>query len=400
MNGGSARRRRFLAGALGAPCVGLAHTLVRAWESKHLLALLTGAALLAATDAPAHGATFGPDLNSAIANYPYSCDPLYVLHAPYGCTLMYPTDDDIALLLPDPIINGDQTGVVTALHVLAAESAPAQFIAVEWASKINEAAPFPTGVTAVTEQVTLHPGINNFITDLPVDRRLTPDDFESWSVVSLNILNGTSRIPAQEGGSYALGFLLDNGLPLTETAADLNVPPHNLSLGGAPPGRLLMSGEVTITTPGEVPIAPIAPTAPAVPVVNPQPPAQAPPIVPVVPAVAAPVPRLAIPAAAKVKGNAARLPLRCVGAANCAGSLRIQNRLAPGSKLARAAAEPKLITYASGSFSIPAGKTRSVTVKLSKAGKLAIKGHRSLKAYANVAFKGGRAVSLRVTLKR
>jgi hypothetical protein len=341
-----------------------------------------------------HAATFGPDLNGAIANYPYSCDPLYFVHAPYGCTLMYPTDDDIALLLPDPIINGDQTGVVTALHVLAAEDAPAQFIAVEWASKITEASPFPTGVTAVTEPVMLHPGINNFATDLPVDRRLTPDDFEIWSVVSLNILNGTSRIPAQQGGAYPLGFLLDNGLPLTETVADLNVPPHNLSLGGAPPGRLLMSGELTITTPGELPIAPIAPTAPTVPVVNPQPAA---PSVPVVPA---PVPRLAIPTAARVKGNAARLPLRCVGAANCAGRLRIQNRRAPGSKLARTAAKHKLITYASGSFSIPAGKTRSVRVRLSKAGRLAIRARRSLKAYANVTFKGGRAVSLGVTLKR
>jgi hypothetical protein len=59
----------------------------------------------------------------------------------------------------------------------------------------------------------------------------------------------------------------------------------------------------------------------------------------------------------------------------------------------------KTITYASGSFSIPAGKTLSVAVKLSKAGRTAVKGHHSLKAYANVTLSGGHDESAKITLK-
>ena len=171
------------------------------------------AAVLALITAPADAATFGPALNAATANYQYNCE---FAGGYQGCTLQDPLQDDMELVLPDPVVNGNQTGVVTAISVKSAASAPAQFVVVEWSGRPSEANPFPSGVMAVSQQVTLQPGINNFNTNLPVDRRLAPNGFESWSVVSLNILNGTSPIPAEAGGSFATtGFLLDNGLPLT-----------------------------------------------------------------------------------------------------------------------------------------------------------------------------------------
>jgi hypothetical protein len=89
-----------------------------------------------------------------------------------------------------------------------------------------------------------------------------------------------------------------------------------------------------------------------------------------------------------------------VGPANCAGTLRIQNLAVPEATVAKKAKKGKLITYASGSFSILASKTLSVTVKLSKAGKRAIKGHHSLKAHANATLSDGHIKSSKITLRR
>lgn len=83
------------------------------------------------------------------------------------------------LVLSDPVVNGNQAGVVTAIHVKSAASAPGQFVVVEWSGRPGEANPFPSGVMAVSQQVTLQPGINNFNTNLPVDRRLASNGFES-----------------------------------------------------------------------------------------------------------------------------------------------------------------------------------------------------------------------------
>jgi hypothetical protein len=342
------------------------------------------AAILVLAAATAEAATFGPDLTAATANYPYSCG---FAGGSSGCTLQDPLNDDMELVLPDPVAHGNQTAVVTAIHVRSTATAPAQFVAVEWSGRPGEANPFPSGVMAVSQQVTLQPGLNNFNTNLPVDRRLASNGFESWSVVSLDILNGSSPIPAESGGSFATtGFLLDNGLPLTQTVADLTVPPHYVSVGGLPPATLLMSGEVTITTGqggggtnnggNKTP----TPTPP-----NPTPPR--------------PVAQLVIPSVGQIKGKTATVPIRCVGPANCVGVLRIQNLPEPGATAAKKAKKAKPVTYASGSFSISAGRTLSVTVRLSKDGKRAIKGHHSLKAYANATFSDGHDKSSKITFR-
>ena len=175
---------------------------------------LLAVALLALSATSAQAVTFGPDLDTATADYPYGCNLVW---ASQGCTLQDPLAHDMELVLPDPVASGNQTGVVTAIHVKAAAPAPAQFVVVEWSGKPGDGNPFPSGVMAVSQPVTLQPGMNHFNTNLPVDRRLADNGFESWSVVSLTILNGTSPIPAQSGGSFSeTGVLLDNGGPLTQ----------------------------------------------------------------------------------------------------------------------------------------------------------------------------------------
>ena len=290
--------------------------------------------------------------------------------------------DDMELVLPDPVANGNQTGVVTAIHVKSAATAPAQFVAVEWSGKPGDGNPFPSGVMALSQQVTLQPGINNFNTNLPVDRRLASNGYESWTVVSLNILDGSSPIPAQSGGSFATtGLLLDAGRPLTATTADLTLPPHNVAVGGLPPATLLMSGDVTITTGqnnggdnggnnGGDNGGHDTTTHP-----------------------------LAIPSTARVAGASASLPLHCVGTTACTGTIRIQSR--PGTRAAaKSSKKPKAITYATAHFSIPAGASKVVHLRLSRNGRNALKRRHSLKAYVLLTLGGSGASSSTITLRR
>jgi hypothetical protein len=329
---------------------------------------------LLALPTAAHAVTFGPDLDTATPDYPYGCNLVW---ASQGCTLQDPLQHDMELVLPDPVVSGDQTGVVTAIHVKAAAPAPAQFVVVEWSGKPGDGNPFPSGVMALSAPVTLQPGMNHFNTNLPVDRRLAANGFESWSVVSLTILNGTSPIPAQSGGSFSeTGVLLDNGGPLTQTTSDLTGVPHNVQVGGLPPARLLMAGDLTITTgngtdPGNTPVDPTVQTAPS---------------------------ELSLPTRARIRGRKVTVPLHCVGAADCAGTLRIQSRPAAGATAARK--RSKTITYASASFSVGAGLGGSAKAALSKDGRKAVRRHRAVRAYANVRFADGRVTSARITLRR
>jgi len=104
-----------------------------------------------------------------------------------------------------------------------------------------------------------------------------------------------------------------------------------------------------------------------------------------------------------VKNNAVGVPLQCL-VVNCTGTLALQNAQQAG--LARAAAKkkatkPKTVSYGSVSFSIAAGKTSTVKVKLDAAGRKLVKGKKSAKVWANVRFSsgGGKPTSVRLTLK-
>lgn len=118
---------------------------------------------------------------------------------------------------------------------------------------------------------------------------------------------------------------------------------------------------------------------------------------PVVPAVG--LPKLTIP----VKGNTATVPIQCL-VVNCTGVLSLQSAQQAG--LARVAhkksSKPKVVSYGSASFSLKAGSTGKVKVKLNAAGRRLVKAHRKVKVWANVRFSsgGGSGKSVQLTLKR
>jgi hypothetical protein len=97
-----------------------------------------------------------------------------------------------------------------------------------------------------------------------------------------------------------------------------------------------------------------------------------------------------------VRRNVARVQLACL-LANCAGQLRLQNAKPPG---AAAAATRKTVTYGRARFTIPAGKTNVVKVKLSKAGRALMRKRRKARVWANSTFEDGRVESAKLVLKR
>lgn len=340
---------------------------------------LIGAATLSFAITSAHAIPFGPDLTTAVPNNPYTCSFPFATSPPgiypFGCTTADPAQTSMSFLLPDPVVHGNQTGVVTTLHVLSAATAPAQFIVVAYAGTpaVIEP-PFPSAVTAVSEQVMLHPGLNNFNTNLPVEFTLHPNGYETWSIVSLNILDGSSPLPAQLGGEFSTtGLLFDNGRPLTATAVDLTIPPHNVAISGYPPMTLLMSGDMTITTGGRHPLG---------------------------------TPDLAAEDAL-VRGNRLLVDLICSAGGPCPGHLLLQDQPAPGAAVAGrehgslATLEPRarVVTYGKARFKLFAGQTAMLPVPLKAAGRRLVRGGGTPTMWANIKVKGStQVISRQVTL--
>jgi uncharacterized repeat protein (TIGR01451 family) len=95
-----------------------------------------------------------------------------------------------------------------------------------------------------------------------------------------------------------------------------------------------------------------------------------------------------------LKGSTASVPLTCTQATACTGVLQLDNQ-ATGSVAAASA----LTLYGSARFSVAAGQTKSVGVRLNAAGRRRLGKRVSATVFAN-ATVGGQAVSSRVTLKR
>lgn len=106
--------------------------------------------------------------------------------------------------------------------------------------------------------------------------------------------------------------------------------------------------------------------------------------------------------AATVKGATAQVPLTCA-TASCVGTLTLQN-LASGTATSAASTaskhKRKLVTYGNASYSLAAGKTGAVKVKLNSAGKKLLKAHNHVSVYANVTVKRGSRVTKKITLNR
>lgn len=119
------------------------------------------------------------------------------------------------------------------------------------------------------------------------------------------------------------------------------------------------------------------------------------------------LPAIGLPAKTiPVRGNTATVPVQCL-VVDCTGLLTLQNAQQAG--LARVAShakpkqhsKPKAVTYGSARFSVPAGKTAKIKVKLGAGARKLLKRRHSLKVWANVTFTagGGKPYSVAVTLK-
>ena len=99
-----------------------------------------------------------------------------------------------------------------------------------------------------------------------------------------------------------------------------------------------------------------------------------------------------------VSGGAARVPIACANAA-CAGTIELTGQIAVKSK-GKKKAKKKTVVLGKGSYSLAAGKSATIVVRLSGAGKSALakaKGHR-LSGKAAVTVTGGVTVSKPVVL--
>ncbi len=99
---------------------------------------------------------------------------------------------------------------------------------------------------------------------------------------------------------------------------------------------------------------------------------------------------LTIPTTARLRGRAAQIALTCRLAIRCRGTLRL---LAPPRTPA------KSLAYGSAAFSIPAGATRKITVKLNRAARKKLARRRSLAVLAQATI-ADTLVSTSVTLRR
>lgn len=102
-----------------------------------------------------------------------------------------------------------------------------------------------------------------------------------------------------------------------------------------------------------------------------------------------------------VRRNEARVLLRCLLAQQCAGLLRLQNRKAPG--VAAAAAAAKTVTYGRVKFTVAAGKTATVRVRLGAAGRKLLRTRRKVTVWANSTVGSGASQNVtaaKLTLRR
>ena len=116
---------------------------------------------------------------------------------------------------------------------------------------------------------------------------------------------------------------------------------------------------------------------------------------------------IGFPGSAPVRRGTAQVPLRCLGNAQCAGQVLLQNGAATAAQDTIAtdagrAFAARMTTYGSAAFTVSKGKRKTVAIHLSSAGRRLLAAHRSARVWANVRLKRGsiRTLASRITLKR
>jgi hypothetical protein len=208
--------------------------------------------------------------------------------------------------------------------------------------------------------------------------------------LALSVLDGTTPIPLGDSPS-PVGAAFNAPAP---TAPGTPAPSPNAIGGGRGGGRatVMMNADIDPVDAGGggggTP-TPVVPPATGAPVQTTGP---------------APTPAATKPVLLKQHGGrlttrAATLPLTCKLTGTCAGVLTLRDRAPAATTRAKATKTSKPVVLGSARFSVAAGKTRSVTVKLNAAGRKLARRHGKQTVY-ETATVAKTAVTTKVTLRR
>jgi hypothetical protein len=343
--------------------------------------VLVGAVVLGgATPAGAATATFGADLaaNAPSEQANVCSDPVPAYGVPAGsqsCMASY-----LGLTAP-------ASGTVTQVRVrVGPTTGPMRVNVIRFLFKQNPGDPsHPTSAGPFLEAYgpQFTPAANAVTpvtTSLAMQEDPTPPPYDAVTiqvidVLALEVLAPNVRIPAFVDAT-ALSYLTypapsQQGLAAPSTNA---IPGSLLGTGLG----VLMSADLSTS---------------ATPIVLP------PGVPPPPPGVPAPQITLARPTA-RVKDGVATVPLVCK-VLDCTGKLSLRSLPAKTRAAVRAAASAssKVKTYGSAKFSVKAGKTGSVKVRLTKSGRALLKHRTKAKVVAKVTYASGATASFQVTLK-
>jgi hypothetical protein len=352
-------------------------------------------ALLLLAPASAAAATFGADLSHE-ANNPTTCgDGVFpYFSAPMGSpSCMYYSG------APGPTPYAPASGTITAVSVrVGATTGPMQVVILRSLYQNKAGDPgHPYFACCFVEHYgpIFTPQANTVTTvaaNLPVTEEATPppDDTTTNAAgdfLALSVLAPNVPIPAfGDGQSGFSGYYPAPNEGTSPAPAPNPLTPATNNFGA----QILLSADLDTGTGGGGGGGTAAPTPTPAVVPAPKP--------AVLPSIA--LPKLTIP----VKNNVATVPIQCL-LVNCAGVLNLQSAELAGAAAAsthKAKKKRKVVSYGAASFSLKAGASGKVKVKLNAAGRKLVKSHSKTKVWANVRFSsgGGKPKSVRVTLKR
>jgi hypothetical protein len=348
---------------------------------RGMIAVLVAVALLA-LPVGAGAVTFGAKLDQRTANstatcgYPPYYPGLYQLGS--ACTFFSTatpagqSSETQVVPLPDPAVNGNQSGTITAVRIKtgAYQAGPAKLTVLRAHRVFNGGEAACCVGQAESAQFTLTPNsIVNVATDLPVASRYdAAQRIYTYDILALSVLDATTPIPAEFSGNPS-GYCSTGYFPYVQTGQERFSGEYSVC------GFLvLMQADLTIKPPNEDGDGKDDGGGEG-------------------------VPMLKLPGRGRIVGRIARIPLDCAGNAICEGILRLQNTAAGQAATAGSKKTKRAVTYGSSSFKIGAGASQAVKVKLSKRGKRLARTRKAVQVYANVTLTGGKVLSKRIRLR-
>ncbi len=284
-------------------------------------------------------------------------------------------------------------GAVTRVRVRSGNApAPLQFAIVSSGS----------GLCCTTQQMSapVQPApnqISEFAVNLPAGSGVgTADGSQFNDIIVVNAI-GPGSLPVNDRGAH--GFIFNS--PANQVRASFLHPALPLGSSNTDVGimdgyEVLMQYDwcgVAMTGSNPRPVAPANPQAACA--------GQGPGVAPVgtapavpTPAAAAPSPLRALATLAAVRRNVAGLRLRCLIATTCTGTLTLRPRAAAGARAAASRA-----TYGKTRYRIAARRSKTLRVRLSSAGRSALRRKRRVAVDALIAV-GKSRWTLKLTLKR